>query len=245
VAGILRAVHRLWDRLRARLEPAGLSPAEGLALLVLVGGAVSLTVAVWAANHATPVPATPSELPGQELTSPDEETGPDPRGSGSSGAPGAGSGGDGAPDQPAGDDHLVVHVAGHVVRPGLVRLRSGARVADALDAAGGPTAQAVLDALNLARPVVDGEQVRVPAEGEEVAAPPADTPAAADAPLDLNAATAEQLQQLPGVGPVTAQRIVDHRTAIGGFADVSQLLEVAGIGPARFADLEPRVRIGP
>ncbi|MDQ1642723.1 MAG: competence protein ComEA [Actinomycetota bacterium] len=139
---------------------------------------------------------------------------------------------------------LVVHVAGAVRRPGLVELAGHARVADALAAAGGPARDAELASVNLARPVVDGEQIVVLTKG---AAPAAGTfPGVAPGgggPVDLNAATLAQLDGLPGVGPVLAQRIVDWRSAHGRFGSVDELREVTGIGAARFADLKARVRV--
>jgi competence protein ComEA len=106
---------------------------------------------------------------------------------------------------------LVIDVASAVRRPGLYRLRSGSRIDDAIAAAGGPTAKAQLDAVNLAAPVADGEQVVVPGRGAGGVAAAASPPAAGSspsAPLDLNTATAEQLDGLPGIGPVTAQKIL-------------------------------------
>jgi competence protein ComEA len=141
---------------------------------------------------------------------------------------------------------LVVHVAGAVRRPGLVQLRAGARVADAVAAAGGPARNAELASVNLARPVVDGEQLVVLARGKgpAVAAPPAVGGAAvSDAPIDLNSATLEQLDTLPGVGPVLAQRILDWRTEHGRFGSTDELREVSGIGEATFADIKPLVRV--
>jgi competence protein ComEA len=145
---------------------------------------------------------------------------------------------------------VVVHVAGKVRRPGVVTLPSGARVGDAIRAAGGLRPGAGTGALNLARRVVDGEQIPVgtpaapgaPASASAGAAP--GVPGAAPGtPLDLNAATLEQFQQLPGVGPVLAQRIIDYRTQHGGFRSVEQLREVSGIGERRFADLRALVRV--
>jgi competence protein ComEA len=141
---------------------------------------------------------------------------------------------------------LVVHVAGAVRRPGLVQLRAGARVGDAVAEAGGPTRNAELASVNLARPVVDGEQLVVLARGQgpAVAAPPAAGGAAAPtAPIDLNSATLEQLDTLPGVGPVLAQRILDWRSEHGRFGSTDELREVSGIGEATFADIKPLVRV--
>jgi competence protein ComEA len=141
--------------------------------------------------------------------------------------------------KPAATRLLVVDVAGAVRRPGLYRLRSGSRIDDAITAAGGPTTKAQLAAVNLAAPVADGEQVVVPGRGAGVAA--ASPPAAGSspsAPLDLNTATAEQLDALPGIGPVTAQKILDYRQAHGPFHSVAELEGVPGIGAGRLAQLK-------
>jgi competence protein ComEA len=140
---------------------------------------------------------------------------------------------------------LVVYVTGAVRRPGVYRLADGARVQDAVLRAGGPTRRANLTAVNLAAPLADGEQVLVPgsipaavAAAEGAAQPAAggagSTPAA---PIQLSIATAEQLDTLPGIGPVTAQKIVDYRTAHGPFRSVDDLDEVPGIGPTRVDQL--------
>lgn len=143
-------------------------------------------------------------------------------------------------------EEAVVHVSGAVVRPGLVRLPPGARVADAVEAAGGAQADADLDRLNLAARVADGERVHVPRRGEAATVEPVaggGGPQSSTGPLDLNTATAEQLDTLPGVGPTTARAIVEFRTRHGRFRSVTQLLEVRGIGPAKLAELRPRVRV--
>jgi competence protein ComEA len=136
---------------------------------------------------------------------------------------------------------LYVDVVGAVRRPGLYRLRTGSRVADALGRAGGATRKADLDVVNLAALVADGEQVVVPRRGAAGSAAAAGPPAAAAGPVHLNSATIEQLDALPGVGPVTAQKILDYRTQHGGFGSVDELDAVPGIGPARLADLRPLV----
>ncbi|MEV6243936.1 ComEA family DNA-binding protein [Lentzea sp. NPDC051838] len=125
---------------------------------------------------------------------------------------------------------LVVNVVGEVATPGLVTVTSGARVADAIRLAGGLKPGADLHNLNLARKLVDGEQIAV-------GIPPPAGHAAAPSTLDLNSATASELDTLPGVGPVTAQRIVDHRTRKGPFASVDQLREIEGIGDSKLAKL--------
>jgi len=143
---------------------------------------------------------------------------------------------------PAEQPEVVVAVAGLVVRPGLVRLPAGSRVADALAAVGGPTPGASTDLLNLARKLVDGEQVLVGVDPP----PGASTPSAAavqGGPLDLNAASVSDLDALPGIGPVLAQRIVDWRTENDRFDSVEQLREVTGIGEAKYADLEAKVTV--
>jgi competence protein ComEA len=134
---------------------------------------------------------------------------------------------------------LVVDVAGAVRRPGLYRLRSGSRIDDAIAAAGGPTVKAQLDAVNLAAPVADGEQVVVPGRGAVgAAASPPGAGSSPSAPLDLNSATLEQLEALPGIGPVTAQKILDYRQQHGAFRSVEELQGVPGIGPAHMAQLK-------
>jgi competence protein ComEA len=138
---------------------------------------------------------------------------------------------------------LVVHVVGAVRRPGLYRLDQGDRIADAVRRAGGATRAADLAAVNLAAPLADGVQVmvprRLPVAGGSAAAPPgAGVPSG---PVRLNTATLEQLDELPGVGPVTAQKILDYRATHGAFASVDELDAIAGIGPARLDQLRELV----
>jgi competence protein ComEA len=144
----------------------------------------------------------------------------------------------------SGGGSIVVSVVGRVARPGLVTLRDGARVADALEATGGPARGVRLGGLNLARRLTDGEQIYV-----GVPTPPnAESPAGAsgsgepgEGPVDLNSASLTSLDTLPGVGPVTAQRIVEWRSTHGRFDSVDQLQDVDGIGPTRFARLKDLV----
>jgi competence protein ComEA len=145
----------------------------------------------------------------------------------------------------AAQDRVAVHVAGHVRHPGLVRLPAGSRVEDAIRAAGGAAPGADLDAINLARKLTDGEQVLVPGPGDPAPPPAAGAtaPGIPTAPLDLNTATVEQLDTLPGVGEVTAGRIVAYRTA-HPFTAVDELLEVPGIGQRRFEQLKDLVTVG-
>jgi competence protein ComEA len=139
--------------------------------------------------------------------------------------------------KPAAAKLLVIDVAGAVRRPGLYRLREGSRIDDAIAAAGGVTRKAQLDAVNLAAPIADGEQIVVPGRGAAGAAA-GSPPSAGSAPLDLNTATAEQLDSLPGIGPVTAQKILDYRQAHGAFHSVAELEGVPGIGPGRLSQLK-------
>jgi competence protein ComEA len=165
------------------------------------------------------------------------------------------------PPTPAADAPVVVSVVGLVGEPGLVTLDPGARVADALAAAGGPLDGADLLDLNMARRLADGEQIVVgiaPVPGEPVTmgssispgpgAPPGAPPTPGDAAMpegsvDLNSATEEQLDALPGIGPVTAAAIVAWRDANGRFSSVDQLGDVDGIGPARLDKLRNRVHV--
>ncbi|BBA97371.1 putative DNA-binding protein [Actinacidiphila reveromycinica] len=158
---------------------------------------------------------------------------------------------------PAPPPKLTVDIAGKVAKPGVRRLPKGARVADALTAAGGPLPGTDTTALNLARPLTDGEQILVgvtpPPAGPGGATGPgggtggsaADGGLGADGgpvpPLHLNTATEPQLDALPGVGPVTAQRILTYRTQHGAFTSAQQLQQIPGIGPRKFATLQPLV----
>jgi len=198
--------------------------------------------------HA-PVSATPTEAP----PSPGGETGglepagpPDTGSLTSATTPVTGTGG----------SEVVVDVAGRVRRPGLVVLPSGARVADALESAGGVLARVDLTSVNLARTLLDGEQLLIgvrtapvavaPSPGQATGSvPTAAVPGSAAPLVDLNAATMEQLDTLPGIGPVTGQAILDWRTANGAFTTVDELLEVDGIGDATLADLRDSVTVGP
>jgi competence protein ComEA len=137
---------------------------------------------------------------------------------------------------------MVVHAAGAVMRPGVYRVADGARVADLIDAAGGPTPDADLDRLNLAAGVRDGEQIYVPRIGEPGTAAPGSA-AADDGIVDLNTATSVELESLPGIGPATARAILDWREQHGPFTSVDQLLEVRGIGDAKLAAIRDQVRV--
>lgn len=222
------------DRLRRAVTGLGVGPIEATALALLVAGAV-VAVAVLASM-------VPDDAPG-----PHAAAGADPDPGAPNGAPAPGTGtaaenGAGPADPPAPEvDHapVVVHVAGEVAAPGVYELATGARVADALEAAGGPTPAAILDAVNLARPLRDGEQLHVPdASGAAPDRAPdggADPDRAAGAPaadgrVDVNRASVADLEQLSGIGPVTAEAIVEFREEHGPFAAVEELAAVSGIG---------------
>jgi competence protein ComEA len=225
---------RRFAALRAQLDGLGLSRGELVALAMLVLGAGVLGGLLWFRPAA--VDGTPAMTPGGSGTEPALALLP----ASPSPSPSPGS---------QGSQSVVVHVRGRVATPGLVELPSGSRVGDALAAAGGPGPDAAPEALNLARVLVDGEQLHVPAVGETPPPQPAATAAEGlagvrggaallpDGRLDLNAATVEELEELPGVGPVTAERIVEHREEIGGFTDVGQLRDVPGIGEVKFQGL--------
>ncbi|MFJ3665097.1 helix-hairpin-helix domain-containing protein [Streptomyces sp. NPDC090106] len=170
-----------------------------------------------------------------------EPSGPSATAAGSGPAGGASGAG------PSAAAEIVVDVSGKVREPGIHRLPAGSRVADALRAAGGAKPGTDMAGLNRARFLVDGEQVVV-GGGPQAPAPAAPAPAAGAAaggpaaPVSLNTATVDQLDTLPGVGPVLAQHIVDYRTRQGGFRSVDELREVNGIGERRFADLRNLVR---
>jgi competence protein ComEA len=132
---------------------------------------------------------------------------------------------------------LFVNVVGAVRRPGLYRLRDGSRVADAVTRAGGPTPKAQIELVNLAARIADGEQIVVPRRGLASSSASASGGAMAAGPVHLNSATLEQLDALPGVGPVTAQKILDYRQQHGAFGSVDELDAIAGIGPARLEQL--------
>jgi competence protein ComEA len=145
-------------------------------------------------------------------------------------------------DGGGGGGSVVVHVAGAVHDPGVYRMRAGARVAAAVARAGGATRRADLTQVNLAAKVEDGRQIVVP---RSVAAPAAGgaAPAQPGVPLNLNTATLEQLDELSGIGPATAQKILDYREEHGGFGSVEELGQVPGIGDVRLASLREQVRV--
>jgi competence protein ComEA len=218
----------LWVQLRCGLEPRALAAL----VVVLVVAAVFAAQHFWAGRPQT-VRAPELVQQGAATREPEPHPSPGPPPSD------AGSGG-----------RIVVDVSGKVRRPGVHRLPAGSRVADALRAAGGVRAGTDLTGLNRARVLMDGEQVVVgvlvppgsPMTGAGTGGPGAGGGGQTAGPVSLNTATVEQLDTLPGVGPVLAQHIVDYRTQHGGFRSVDELREVNGIGDRRFADLQPLVR---
>lgn len=212
---------------RVRLAVGARVAAVAVVVLVLLVAAV-----VWRSWQRTPsttLPLGEAAAPGVVV---DGGSGP-----GADGEEGTG---------PTPEESVVVHVVGQVVAPGVVVLPAGSRVADAVDAAGGPTPDADLGAINLARVLVDGEQVVVPAPGEVTAGAGAAASGGTDASglVDLNTADVAALDELPGIGPVLAERIVAWREEHGRFTAVEELTEVSGIGPAVYARLKDLVRVG-
>ena len=238
---------RSWaERLAAWRQSNWLRPA-----LTAGGGVVGLAVLV-----AVGLAFLRSSTPAPGLTLPRAEPGSAPA-QGTGAAPGTGAGpASSVPPVTAVSATVTVHVAGQVAGPGLYAVPAGGRVADALVAAGGTSAEADVEQLNLAARVSDGERIYVPRKGETP--PPAPPSAASGAsggaaagggkapaggPVDLNTATAEQLDALPGVGPATSRAILAYRTSHGRFRSVTELLEVPGIGPAKLEALRPLVKV--
>lgn len=199
------------DRLAAGAAWVGVGVPQIVGVLALGGVGLTAAALVWWPSWA-PAPVSPATLVTATPT--------------------------GTPTPTATPSVVVVHVTGAVAAPGLVEVAGGSRVADAVAAAGGATAGADTSVINLARPVVDGEQLRVPLEGEEPAtivdAEGGGSAFLPDGRLDLNRATATDLETLPGVGPVLASRIVAHRDTEGPFTEPGGLRDVSGIGERTF-----------
>ena len=239
-----------WARRPAVLASAGAGLVAVIAIVAVAvgaglvrgahGPAPRLTLPIAGASP-TAAPSSSGAAPSSRPAASPSPTGPDPPGSPPSAAT------------------VTVHAAGAVVSPGIYTVPPSARVADVITAAGGSLPEADLDRVNLAERVADGERVYVPRRGEPdpagggasgTGASLAGTGAAsggtgptAAAPLDLNTATADQLDTLPGVGPATAQAIITYRTRHGRFRSVTELLEVPGIGPAKLEAVRALVRV--
>ncbi|WP_306330524.1 ComEA family DNA-binding protein, partial [Streptomyces venezuelae] len=232
LAVALRERTPLWLQTRCGLEPRALA-----ALTVVLVVAAALAGGYFWTGRPEPVPAPELVRAAVPVATPAARTGRLP-------GPVPGPAATGGPK-------VIVDIGGKVRRPGVLTLPAGSRVADALRAAGGAKPGADLTGLNRARVLFDGEQVLVGLPGAPVGGSGGASVAGAGSgaggggpgvPLSLNTATVEQLDTLPGVGPVLARHIVDHRTERGGFRSVGELREVNGIGERRFADLRPLVR---
>ncbi|MFH7594958.1 ComEA family DNA-binding protein [Streptomyces racemochromogenes] len=206
----------VWVQVRCGVEPRSVA-AVGVVLAVAVGFAVQQYGA-----------ARPQPVKAPAVLAPAPPPAPPP-------VPGAGSAGPGG--------RIVVDVAGKVRDPGVRRLPGGSRVEDALAAAGGVRPGTDTTGLNLARVLVDGEQVLVGVTAQPVPGGGGPAGGPVPGPLSLAGATVEQLDGLPGVGPVLARHIVEFRTARGGFRAVEDLRQVEGIGERRFAELRKLVRL--
>ncbi len=193
---------------------AGLTRQQYLVMAVVAIAVFSLLLSVWWRQSASSPGVDLEALPAEEETEQNgEESFP---------------------------DRVVVHVAGEVKDPGVFTLDTGSRVQDALMAAGGGTEEAEVHALNLAAELVDGQRVYVPRVGE-VEETMGLAAGSDNQRVNLNTASLDELETLPGIGPALAQRIVDHREANGLFRNIEEIKEVSGIGDKRFADMEERI----
>jgi competence protein ComEA len=212
---------------RERLERIRGSRKESWVLVAVIGAVILGALVLWT-RGAPAVVAPPAQAPAE-------------------GAPAAEALGATAPEAGA----VLVHVAGAVRRPGLYELPAGARVADAIDSAGGPRRNADLDTVNLAQVLSDAMKVEIPTRGQAVSAPPSPgaTPGLAvggttsGGVVSLNSADLAALEAIPGIGPVKAAAILQYRDEAGGFSTVEELLDVTGIGPATLESIRPYVTI--
>jgi len=243
------------DRVPAPVRAAWATSLSGqhLAVVALLVATVLCLAAWWALSARPQVQAMPPMTTGSPVAAPaTAEAPPAPPASPAPSAPEVATGSPTSGATPGGGPAqvVVVDVAGRIRRPGIVTLPLGSRVADALEAAEGVRSGVDLSTLNLARVLVDGEQLLV---GVEPATPPTTsaTPPATASPsagvpgalVDLNTATEADLDTLPGIGPVTAQAILDWRAEHGGFTSVDELLEVSGIGEVTLEELRPLVTV--
>jgi competence protein ComEA len=245
----LLARWREW--LADRLPPAvrggrlAMSPAAGAGLVLVA--LLAVLAAGWSVWHGRPQAVSVTSRPAAAVAPAAAATRPPSTDPSSPTAPVAGA-------SPSGARSIVVDVAGRVRHPGVATLAAGSRVIDALGWAGGSIPGTDTSTIDLARPLADGEQVYVgPVGGGAGQAPvaggsagpgaAAGESATAAGPIDLNSATAPQLDTLPGVGPVLAGRIIDWRTAHGRFASVDELRQVQGLGGKKFETLRPLVRV--
>lgn len=234
-----------------RLRDLGADPRVAVAVLVAV---VLVAGVLWYRSESGDPTGAATEPPSEAMrsdktSSPSNDAAATASGEAREAAPGdAGS----ASPEPTGD--IVVHVAGAVTRPGVVRVPPGSRVGDAVEAAGGAVGDADLDRLNLAAVVDDGQRILVARRGDPPSASPevsdgggtGDTGGSAsntDGPVNINEADAEDLEELPGIGPVLAEAIIDERESRGGFRSINELRDVRGIGEKRFEDLQDRVTL--
>ncbi len=239
------------DRVPPRIRAARMAPSAravvGLAVVLLVGLLLAGWL-LWRGRPSVEVVPVKRVLPVGASAQPSVTSAVSPGAATALQSPAAASTSTGAT--------VVVHVAGAVRRPGVVTLAAGARVSDAVEAAGGAARRAELASVNLARLLVDGEQLVVLTRGTGAPgvvaapgagpAPPGGETATGDvgaSSIDLNTATLVQLEGLPGVGPVLAQRILDWRTEHGRFSTVDELTEVSGIGDATLEEIRPGVRV--
>jgi competence protein ComEA len=211
---------------RERLERIRGSRKESWVLVAVIGAAILGALVLWT-RGAPAVVAPPAQAPTE-------------------GAPAAEALGATPPEGGV----VLVHVAGAVRRPGLYELPAGARVADAIDSAGGPRRNADLDTVNLAQVLSDAMKVEIPTRGQAVSAPPSPgaTPSlagggATSGVVSLNSADLAALEAIPGIGPVKATAILQYRDEVGGFSSVEELLDVTGIGPATLESIRPYVTL--
>lgn len=223
----------------------------------LVAAVVAVVVVILVGWRLLAPPAPPPEMaiPFADASVPEAGE----AGAGAAGSDGAGGAGAPAPAASSGSaapgaaamgaeagGEIVVHVVGAVAAPGVQHLPAGSRVADAVEAAGGASPDADLSRINLAAVATDGQQVYVLRQGEQQPPPPAGgtgDPAGGEGPVNVNTATASQLEELPGVGPATAEAIIAHRDQHGPFGSVDDLIDVRGIGEAKLEQIRERATV--